>query len=365
MESVRITRWILAPWPTFRLWRRMKLWELRSYDEVIRLEQQRLVYQAYLKVEFGRNWKRRAPVEVLMPLRLARFGVPLAGTVPAALESVGLPVPDLFLTGQGPQPTPGTGQARAPEPAQHATAVEASAEASQGVEEHDETAGASTAPEPAPQQYVQPKLAAVAADGGLRAGAVQARVGEDGAVPRIGHAQTPVPYAPEREAARQRVTVSVQRGFDGPPANVEGPDEAENTAVAVPGAAERRPKGAQLTTGDRYFRAWSQYVQSFGTDPGGDRLSEFLTQRGFTGRGGGAVSLSTLRRYLPEFRAYAAWQHVLEDQGKEPTADELALVLAERGNSGAAYTVAKLQRLLDDFPRRRAALASDWADSNT
>ncbi|WP_127354763.1 hypothetical protein [Actinacidiphila soli] len=93
-------------------------------------------------------------------------------------------------------------------------------------------------------------------------------------------------------------------------------------------------------------------------------MSEFLTYRGFTGRGGGPVSPSTLRRYLPEFRAYAAWQHILEDQGKEPTADELALVLAERGNSGAAYTVAKLQRLLDDFPRRRAALASDWADSS-
>ena len=29
-------RWLLPPVPTFRLWRRMKLWELRSYDEVIR-----------------------------------------------------------------------------------------------------------------------------------------------------------------------------------------------------------------------------------------------------------------------------------------------------------------------------------------
>ncbi|CAM5266344.1 hypothetical protein STANM309S_01417 [Streptomyces tanashiensis] len=30
MEGVRITRWLLSPVPTFRLWRRMKLWELRS-----------------------------------------------------------------------------------------------------------------------------------------------------------------------------------------------------------------------------------------------------------------------------------------------------------------------------------------------
>jgi hypothetical protein len=41
------------------------------------------------------------------------------------------------------------------------------------------------------------------------------------------------------------------------------------------------------------------------------------------------------------------------------------MVLAERGNVGAAYTVAKLKPLLDDFPRRRAALANDWAASNT
>jgi hypothetical protein len=57
---------------------------------------------------------------------------------------------------------------------------------------------------------------------------------------------------------------------------------------------------------------------------------------------------------VPEFRAYAAWRHILEEQGTEPTADELALVRAERGNSGAAYTVAKLQRVLDGFPRRHA-----------
>jgi hypothetical protein len=30
MEGVRLSRWLLSPVPTFRLWRRMKLWELRS-----------------------------------------------------------------------------------------------------------------------------------------------------------------------------------------------------------------------------------------------------------------------------------------------------------------------------------------------
>ncbi|MGW0885523.1 DUF2637 domain-containing protein, partial [Streptomyces sp. NPDC002671] len=90
MEGVRITRWLLSPVPTFLLWRRMKLWELRSYDQVIKLEQERLVYQARLHARFGRAWKRKAPVESLMPLRLARYGVPLAETAPAGLAAAGI-----------------------------------------------------------------------------------------------------------------------------------------------------------------------------------------------------------------------------------------------------------------------------------
>nr|WP_306325326.1 DUF2637 domain-containing protein [Streptomyces venezuelae] len=90
MEGVRLTRWLLSPVPTFRLWRRMKLWELRSYEQVIKLEQERLIYQARLQARFGRSWRRKAPVEALMPLRLARYGVPLAETAPAGLAAAGI-----------------------------------------------------------------------------------------------------------------------------------------------------------------------------------------------------------------------------------------------------------------------------------
>ncbi|MFI6371467.1 DUF2637 domain-containing protein [Streptomyces sp. NPDC050546] len=90
MEGVRLTRWLLSPGPTFLLWRRMKLWELRSYDQVIKLEQERLVYQARLRSRYGRSWRRKAPVESLMPLRLARYGVPLAETAPAGLAAAGI-----------------------------------------------------------------------------------------------------------------------------------------------------------------------------------------------------------------------------------------------------------------------------------
>ncbi|MDQ0795761.1 DUF2637 domain-containing protein [Streptomyces sp. B1I3] len=107
MEGVRLTRWLLSPVPTFKLWRRMKLWELRSYEQVIKLEQDRLIYQARLQARFGRNWRRKAPIESMMPLRLAKYGVPLAETAPAGLAAAGIepvllpPVPSVAEAGQG------------------------------------------------------------------------------------------------------------------------------------------------------------------------------------------------------------------------------------------------------------------------
>ncbi|EDY66308.1 integral membrane protein [Streptomyces pristinaespiralis ATCC 25486] len=113
MEGVRLTRWLLSPVPTFKLWRRMKLWELRSYEQVIKLEQDRLIYQARLQARFGRSWRRKAPIEALMPLRLAKFGVPLAQTAPAGLAAAGIepvllpPAPVAQATAQPEMPADG------------------------------------------------------------------------------------------------------------------------------------------------------------------------------------------------------------------------------------------------------------------
>nr|WP_103531609.1 DUF2637 domain-containing protein [Streptomyces sp. SM11] len=103
MEGVRLTRWLLSPVPTFKLWRRMKLWELRSYEQVIKLEQDRLIYQARLQARFGRSWRRKAPVESMMPLRLAKYGVPLAETAPAGLAAAGIE-PALLPPAEGARP---------------------------------------------------------------------------------------------------------------------------------------------------------------------------------------------------------------------------------------------------------------------
>lgn len=129
MESVRLMRWILSPVPTFRLWRRMKLWELRSYDDVVRLEQNRLVYRTHLRAQYGRNWRRQAPIETLLPLKLAKYGVPLdldaIRRFPATQALTAQPEPVLVQTAPQaqlqPQPQPpAPEQYFAPAPAQPA-----------------------------------------------------------------------------------------------------------------------------------------------------------------------------------------------------------------------------------------------------
>ncbi|GAA3974440.1 DUF2637 domain-containing protein [Streptomyces marokkonensis] len=162
MEGVRLTRWLLSPGPTFLLWRRMKLWELRSYEQVIKLEQERLVYQARLRSRFGRGWRRKAPVESLMPLRLARYGVPLAQTAPAGLAAAGIepallpPAPrpeasdpqDTGTQGAGPQ---GTAPHAAPAARQRPELVKAP-DAGRRPPEADDAAHKTTGVEAGPEQ---------------------------------------------------------------------------------------------------------------------------------------------------------------------------------------------------------------------
>nr|WP_229698621.1 DUF2637 domain-containing protein [Wenjunlia tyrosinilytica] len=325
MESVRLARWLLAPVPTFRLWRRMRLWELRSYDQVIALERERLVYRARLRARYGRAWRRQAPTEALMPLRLARLGVPLTQTGPQGLAAAGIQITS--ATAEPLQPL---------EPLEPAAAAAPALQAAPGGQ------GPSSVAEPDPGAALLEDAAA-----GVR---------EPRDLPPADHGRIAAPAVALRESAVRRAVISV-------------PADPEQLAPAPPSASaggpppmDRQSSQAQLSTVDRYYRAWAQYLRTFGTEPTGGQLSDFLADRGFTGRSGGAVSPSTLRRYLPEFRIYTAWQY-LKGRGSEPTAQEVTRLLAERGISGAPYTAPRIEPLLDDFPRRRAALAGDLADS--
>jgi hypothetical protein len=87
MDSIRLSRWVLDPVSTFLMWRRMKLYELRNYDNVVKLEQDRLIYQARLRARFGRRWRRKAPVEHILPLKFARYGVPIGPKLAKLLEA--------------------------------------------------------------------------------------------------------------------------------------------------------------------------------------------------------------------------------------------------------------------------------------
>ncbi|MGW3929467.1 DUF2637 domain-containing protein [Streptomyces microflavus] len=75
MDKVRASRWVLDPLRTFGLWRRMRLWEITSYAKALLRERERLVYLYRLRARYGS--KRKAPIGVSLPLRLADYGEPL------------------------------------------------------------------------------------------------------------------------------------------------------------------------------------------------------------------------------------------------------------------------------------------------
>ncbi|WP_431944690.1 DUF2637 domain-containing protein [Actinacidiphila sp. bgisy167] len=230
MESVRITRWLLAPFATFRLWRRMKLWELRSYEEVIRVEQERLVYRARLRARYGRSWRRKAPVEALMPLKLARYGVPLEQTAALGLAAAGIDPP---AAGQASAPVGLTATAIEPRPAQAAAPAVA-------VPDHESRAVRTVTPAQAPMpsnaaEEPNPWFAApqsVHSQGGYDPhepstyGSRQQAVANDETqqqpVGSEAPQQAPVPHprAPEPDPAPTPTPVSVQEQAPEPPVQV-------------------------------------------------------------------------------------------------------------------------------------------------
>ncbi|MGW0971922.1 DUF2637 domain-containing protein, partial [Streptomyces sp. NPDC002516] len=309
MEGVRLTRWLLSPIPTFLLWRRMKLWELRSYEQVIKLEQDRLVYQARLHSRFGRSWRRKAPVESLMPLRLARYGVPLAETAPAGLAAAGI---DEF-TDDG---FPGAG---------------------------------------AMPHYVFERDSAITAAGVLAAQDVQA----------VASAQ-PDSFD-DGESAVDEPSADPTHPKDGldhgrasaPPTDVRAhPAKAtRSTRVNADVDEQQEPEARSdsgLTVVDRYYLAWRDYQDVHGEQPSGKELSAHLADKGITGRGGSPVNPSTLRRYLLQFRIYEIWA---DDrlESTVPSPRTVAQICARRGITAQynrAITTEDVLNHTDDFERR-------------
>ncbi|WP_051795468.1 DUF2637 domain-containing protein [Streptomyces sp. NRRL S-87] len=79
-DTPRGARWLLAPLPTFLLWRRMVLWDLRSYRSAVKLERSRVTFKMLVVERYGRG--RKVPAQARLRLRLAKLGAALEDPLP-------------------------------------------------------------------------------------------------------------------------------------------------------------------------------------------------------------------------------------------------------------------------------------------
>lgn len=69
-QPIPAARWLLAPWPTLKLWRRMILWQVHSYTRALDHERERLRKTAALRQEHGRLWRWKVTPLVRLELNL-------------------------------------------------------------------------------------------------------------------------------------------------------------------------------------------------------------------------------------------------------------------------------------------------------
>jgi hypothetical protein len=87
-DRVPLHRWLLAPMPTARLYRRMRLANVRSYEDMVKREQDLHGYKVWLTQELGGDLSRATDVQ-LLPMTLAPkgFTVDQALALPARWEA--------------------------------------------------------------------------------------------------------------------------------------------------------------------------------------------------------------------------------------------------------------------------------------
>ncbi|MFF4240453.1 DUF2637 domain-containing protein [Actinomadura geliboluensis] len=89
IDGIRTSRWILAPWPTLKLWRRMVLWEIRSYPDALNRERARVLALTDLQDTYGRwAWRRNAPRRVRALYRLGELNATEDGAAASAGQLV-------------------------------------------------------------------------------------------------------------------------------------------------------------------------------------------------------------------------------------------------------------------------------------
>ncbi|MER5184757.1 DUF2637 domain-containing protein [Streptomyces sp. NPDC002896] len=394
MEGVRITRWLLSPLPTLLLWRRTKLWELRSYEQAIKLEQERLVYQTHLRSRYGRAWRHKAPIDSLMPLRLARYGIPLTDTAPAGLTAAGINHPLPLPAAERDATTPPTPAAHEPQPAKtekqppptHPQAPKPTDQPTAPTPQHNSAGAPASSQEThedrndSREQFLHrtwPQKASTYRELPAQGPFAHYVTERHGITHTNDHPLTPEALEPEVNALRQQESRNppphdrrTAPGRDDPTPIPPSPAvTSPHPAGALPTHTPRSPQidatidtpnprdtqdGSGLTKVDGYFLAWREYQQQHGQEPTDKQLSAHLADKGILGRGERPISPSTLRRYFLPFRLYTVWaQH--RQHTNQPSAATVAQDCASRqitAQYNQPITTTDITTQTDNFQRR-------------
>ncbi|WP_138902842.1 DUF2637 domain-containing protein [Streptomyces albidochromogenes] len=71
--GVPLHRWLLSPFSSGAMFRRIKLYDLTSYPQAVKLEKARIVYRVMLERQYGSI--RKAPSDARLPLTMAKYGL--------------------------------------------------------------------------------------------------------------------------------------------------------------------------------------------------------------------------------------------------------------------------------------------------
>jgi hypothetical protein len=289
MESVRLMRWVLSPTRTFAMWRRMMLWEIRSVDEAIRLEQMRLAYAMLLEDAYGKKWARTAPRSTLLPLRLAKLGVPIYDTAHQGLAAGGLS--DSAFGSLFTAPRSGALQNTAEQASAPAcVAAHASPEArvlGAGLESH--LIADTLLPHRLPAGAFVPA--------GDELGGAELRRVESSGYARADD-ETAIAAPAEAPAAASPTAAE----------EPSGPAPELGTDVVIPVPAGREPVSAAeegQSREDQLFVYYCHYVDKHGEHPEKHHFADFIFREfGQTGQSGtGPISVQSLRRYWGNLEA--------------------------------------------------------------
>lgn len=91
-DPIPLPRWILAPWPTFLMWRRMVMWQITSYRQAIDVELSRRQAIVRLRAKYPQGWRKGAPDDVVWMLRR---GVNMPEALARVAELCAPPPPEL------------------------------------------------------------------------------------------------------------------------------------------------------------------------------------------------------------------------------------------------------------------------------